>query len=442
MKPLITAATSTPSREEELVAAAQEGNPYAFEALFRRYREPITGYVRARVRDDGRTEDIVQEIFFSAHNSLPTLGRPRAFRSWLYQIAQNACLDEARRRNRTDALILGWDEFPPPDERIVTHNPSPEHQLSQKQELADVTHAIDELPTAQHDALVMRELEGRSYEEIGRRMSLTPAAVESVLFRARRGVKRAATRVAGFLPLPAFLGRRGSGAQSSSAGSFGAQAQGAAAQLSVVGGDHAVTLAQKAAAVVAAVAVLGGGTVAVQQSGVLESSASKKEQGKPPATAGSGDRGGSGTTRDNLAPPGRGDQAKFALTGDGSSPAAAAPISNTPTSVVGDPGAPTASDPAAPTTTPDTSSPAGSGTAPSSGSNAPQSNQPASTPGAESPTKNVPTKKQPADPQPPLTTPSGEPIPPELPPGIQRQLESGKRTLDELPPGQQKKLGN
>ena len=88
MKPLTAAATSAPPREEELVAAAKDGNPYAFEALFRRYRGPITGYVRARVRDEGRTEDIVQEIFFSAHNSLATLSKPRAFRGWLYQIAQ------------------------------------------------------------------------------------------------------------------------------------------------------------------------------------------------------------------------------------------------------------------------------------------------------------------------------------------------------------------
>ena len=202
MKPLIAASTSAPPREEELVGAAQAGNPFAFEALFRRYRQPISGYVRARVRDEGRTEDLVQEIFFSAHNGLATLSERRAFRAWLYQIAHNACLDEARRRSRTDALILGWDEFPPPDERIVVHHPSPDDQLSQKEELAGLAEAIDELPQSQHDALVMRELEGRSYEEIGRRMSLSPAAVESVLFRARRGVKRAFDRVAAFLSVP------------------------------------------------------------------------------------------------------------------------------------------------------------------------------------------------------------------------------------------------
>jgi len=190
VKPVTAAAaTSTPAREEELVASAQAGNPEAFEALFRRYREAITGYVRASVRDEGRTEDIVQETFFSAHNSLTTLDHPRAFRAWLYQIARNACLDDARRRSRHDELIYGWDEFPPPDERIVTHNQSPDHALSQKEELADLTEALDGLPASQHEALVLRELEGMSYDEIARRMRLSPAAVESVLFRARRGLR-------------------------------------------------------------------------------------------------------------------------------------------------------------------------------------------------------------------------------------------------------------
>ena len=190
MKPVMAAAAaSTEAREEELVASAQAGNADAFEALFRRYRDRISSFVRASVRDEGRTEDLVQEIFFSAHSSLSTLAHPRAFRSWLYQIARNACLDEARRRSRQDELILGWEEFPPPDERIVVHNQSADRALSQKEELANLTQALDGLPQSQHDALVLRELEGMSYDEIGRRMRLSRPAVESVLFRARRGLK-------------------------------------------------------------------------------------------------------------------------------------------------------------------------------------------------------------------------------------------------------------
>src|SRR4051794_24513409 len=338
---MAAAAASTEAREEELVAAAQAGNPQAFEALFRRYRDRITTFVRASVRDDGRAEDVVQEVFFSAHKSLPSLEHPGAFRSWLYQIARNACLDEARRRSRQDELMFGWEEFPPPDDRIVSHSQSADMSLSQKEELANLTQALDGLPESQHEALVLREIGGMSYDEIGRRMQLSRPAVESVLFRARRGLKgeyseistgerckrmqlvmgrvseglgdlgerrklirhmrdcpscrrdaaalglaglavpsderhglqRALSRVAGFLPLPAFFGRRAQeGEQLSGAGSVAAQAQGAATQLSTavgsVGGDHAASVIHKAAAVVAAVAVVGGGGVAIEKAGV------------------------------------------------------------------------------------------------------------------------------------------------------------------------------
>jgi RNA polymerase sigma factor (sigma-70 family) len=293
--------------------------------------------VRSSVRDEGRTEDLVQEIFFSAHSRLSSLDHPSAFRTWLYQIARNACLDEARRRSRQEDLILGWDEFPPPDERIVIHNHDADRALSQKEELANLTQALDGLPQSQHDALVLRELEGMSYDEIGRRMRLSRHAVESVLFRARRGLKgeyseiqtgrrcrrmqllmteiadgmgdlrerrklirhmrdcspcrreaarlglaglaapsderrgleRAFSRVAGFLPLPAFFGRRATEAeQFSGASSFAAQAQGAAIQLTAMGSDHVVSAIHKAAAVMAAVAVVGGSGVAMQSAGV------------------------------------------------------------------------------------------------------------------------------------------------------------------------------
>ena len=112
MKPLsATAATSTPLREEELVARAQEGNREAFEALFRRYREAITGYVRARFETTAAPRTSSRRSS-SPRPAVSPRQPPASLRSWLYQIAQNACLDDARRRSRTDELILGWDGVP------------------------------------------------------------------------------------------------------------------------------------------------------------------------------------------------------------------------------------------------------------------------------------------------------------------------------------------
>ena len=526
VKPVMAAAAaSTEAREEELVASAQAGNVEAFEMLFRRYRDRITGYVRASVRDEGRSEDVVQEIFFSAHSSLSTLGHPAAFRTWLYQIARNACLDEVRRRSRQDELIYGWEEFPPPDERIVVHNQSVDRALSQKEELANLTQALDGLPDSQHEALVMRELEGRSYDEIGRRMRLSKTAVESVLFRARRGLKgeyteiktgerckqmevvmasvaegmgdlrerrklirhmrdctrcrreaaalglaglavpsddrrgleRAFSRVAAFLPLPAFFSRRADQTDSlAGGGSLAAQAQGAAAQLSTVSADHAVSAVHKAAAIVAAVAVVGGGGVAIQKAGVkvpvldsivrhhdAKTTGAAGDSGAggtlPPTTNGGGGRSG---TPGAPAPAGAGDQGPSgAVLGGSSDPATqAARATGTPTgesSPISNGSAPGDSGPAS-------SAPTGSDT-PASGGAQPQGGTGDTTTGSGSGGKKNGSGSGGSS----TTTGGGTGATPTtptdatlqlLPPGIAKQLESGKRTLEDLPPGQKKKL--
>jgi hypothetical protein len=271
----------------------------------------------------------------------------------------------------------------------------------------------------------------------------------------RRGLKRALSRVAAFLPLPAFFGRRAeAGEQLFGASSFAAQAQGTAAQLTAVGGDHAVSVVHKAAAVVAAVAVVGGGTVAIQKAGVklpvkipgLDSIAAKKDTAGP--RAGHDGAGGPGGPRPagpgGPAPPGGVGHPQAAGGGSGSSPAAAPLTTNVPSPAVGSPGTPEATAPGG--TAPADSSPAESGTPPSSGADRPQGDQPTDKLDSGGSTGDGSSKPDhgATDPTTPsqLTTPSGEQIPAGLPTGIQRQLESGKRTLDDLPPGLQKKLAN
>jgi RNA polymerase sigma factor (sigma-70 family) len=517
VKPVMAAAAaSTEAREEDLVAAAQAGNAQAFEALFRRYRDRIAAFVRASIRDEGRSEDLVQEIFLAAHHSLGTLSHPAAFRTWLYQIARNACLDEVRRRRRQDELIYGWDEFPPPDERIVVHNQDAERTFSQKAELADLTEALDGLPATQHDALVMRELEGRSYDEIGQRMRLSKTAVESVLFRARRGLKgeytaiqtgerckrmqvvmaevaegmgvlrerrklirhmrdcagcrreaaalgiaglavpsddrhgleRAFSRLAAFLPLPAFFSRRGEETeQLAGGGGLASQAQGAAAQLSTVSADHAASVMHKAAAVVAAVAVVGGGGVAIQKAGVdlpVFDSIVKKHHPKPAAETNAGvlPAGGKAPTGKAGGGPPRAPGEK-----------AAADAAHPETSALAAPTVPSAE--AAPVgEKPDAFVSPDSGTPPSAGAPSDSTTPPASDGGTKTGGTGTGTTNgsdsgssgnKKTDSNPPPTGGTGSTSPTDailqaLPPGIAKQIESGKRTLDDLPPGLKKKL--
>ena len=112
VKPLL-AATATEAPDEQLVAAAREGSDEAFEALFRRYRDRVVGYVRGMVSDHGRAEDIVQEAFMSALRSLRRSEQEIVFRPWIYEIAKNACIDHLRRARRAQEVSIDSDDFSP-----------------------------------------------------------------------------------------------------------------------------------------------------------------------------------------------------------------------------------------------------------------------------------------------------------------------------------------
>ena len=103
-----------------LVAAAREGSDEAFEALFRRYRDRVVGYVRGMVSDHGRAEDIVQEAFMSALRSLRRTDQEINFRPWIYEIAKNACIDHLRRARRAQEVSIDSDDFSPVEENRIS----------------------------------------------------------------------------------------------------------------------------------------------------------------------------------------------------------------------------------------------------------------------------------------------------------------------------------
>jgi RNA polymerase sigma factor (sigma-70 family) len=187
---MASGASVSGATDEQLVAAARAGSDEAFEALFRRYRDRIGIHVRGMVHDHGRAEDIVQETFISALRSLRATEQEIAFKPWIYQISRNACIDHLRRVKRTEEISIDSDDFKPDFEgRISEGAPTTDFAVLQRQDLDDLQQAFGGLPDSQHEILVLRELEGLSYQEIGHRMHLSPAAVESMLSRARRSLK-------------------------------------------------------------------------------------------------------------------------------------------------------------------------------------------------------------------------------------------------------------
>jgi RNA polymerase sigma factor (sigma-70 family) len=174
--------------EHDLVAAVRTGDDRAFGELYERYGRRIVSYVFGMVGDHGRAEDITQEVFISALRRMRETERPIAFKPWIYEIARNACIDEFRRARRVREVPLAIDDDDPgeADRRLVSRTDSPDATFERRQKLDDLRGAFRGLSDNHHKLIVMRELEGLSYDEIGKRMGMTRPIVESTLFRARR----------------------------------------------------------------------------------------------------------------------------------------------------------------------------------------------------------------------------------------------------------------
>src|SRR5215213_1557410 len=138
--------------DSDLVAGVRRGDDRAFEQLYSRYQRRISAYVFGMVKDHGRAEDITQEVFISA----------------------------LRRMRETDRPV-SFDAGEGDQGRLVASEPSPDAAVDAKQQLDHLCGAFGGLSDAHHEILVLRELEGLSYREIGERMGMSRPAVESTL---------------------------------------------------------------------------------------------------------------------------------------------------------------------------------------------------------------------------------------------------------------------
>jgi RNA polymerase sigma factor (sigma-70 family) len=179
--------------DSQLIAAVRRGNDHAFEQLYRRYNASIARFVGSRVRDRGRAEDLVQEIFLSALRRLRATDATITFRPWIFEIAKNAAIDHYRRMSRAEEVSIHADDALRPTDQLRLVGWShlrPENAVLGKEAFDQLRDAFGELSTNHHRVLVLREFEGLSYREIAQEMDMTRPAVESALFRARRRLQQ------------------------------------------------------------------------------------------------------------------------------------------------------------------------------------------------------------------------------------------------------------
>jgi RNA polymerase sigma factor (sigma-70 family) len=178
--------------DAELVAAVRSGDDSAFEELYRRYQPRIARFVCGMLHDAARCEDVAQEAFLSALRRMRETDAEINFKPWIYQIARNAAIDSYRRNNHAVEVSMDADDGLRASDRhrLVGLDGAPDAALVTKERLDHLQGAFDELSDVHTRVLVMRELEGMSYREIGQKLDLTRPAVESALFRARRRLER------------------------------------------------------------------------------------------------------------------------------------------------------------------------------------------------------------------------------------------------------------
>lgn len=182
--------------ERTLVELIAAGSDDAFAAMHDRYRARLTRFARGFVPSGADAEDVVQDALMRAMRALRNGSRPDALGPWLHRITRNCALDlhAARKRHPVVELV---DHAHPPAEDAQS---AVERSLGMRTIVDDV----GRLPDSQRSALVLRELEGRSYVDIAQELDTTVPAVKSLLVRARQGLRRARDdrRVAAWLPLP------------------------------------------------------------------------------------------------------------------------------------------------------------------------------------------------------------------------------------------------
>ncbi|HET8893598.1 MAG TPA: sigma-70 family RNA polymerase sigma factor [Gaiellaceae bacterium] len=149
-------------------------------ALYERYARTVRGLCRALLRDHAEAEDATQQVFLSAHRALLNGSEPREPAAWLATIARNECWSRISARMR---------EPLPTNVETNSALPDPLAEAIRRADLAALWRAIRELPSQQREALLLREFGGLSYDELAVALSVSTPAVESLLFRARRGLR-------------------------------------------------------------------------------------------------------------------------------------------------------------------------------------------------------------------------------------------------------------
>jgi RNA polymerase sigma-70 factor (ECF subfamily) len=184
---------------EDLMCRVKSGDKYAFETLVYRHQRPVLNFIFRFLRDPTEAENLTQEVFLRVWKSAGTYQPDAKFTTWLYRITTNLCINKQRAMHIRKWFAMSQsheqeqkseDTFIPSEGAEIK---TPEDHLIDSEQSLHLLNAINDLPTSQRLAIVLKIYDGLSYHEISQIMNRSVSAVDSLLIRAKKNLRKKLT---------------------------------------------------------------------------------------------------------------------------------------------------------------------------------------------------------------------------------------------------------
>ena len=177
--------------DRELATLAASGREPAFRELLVRYERPVFSLIYRMVRDRTLAEDLAQEAFIRAFNAIGSYKTSYKFSNWIFKIANNAAIDQLRRKELDTLSLEGGPDATTPDRieatmlQVGSDGESPLEELEARELGSAIEHAVAQLRPEYQSCIIMRHVEGRPYDEIADILDLPLGTVKTYIHRAR-----------------------------------------------------------------------------------------------------------------------------------------------------------------------------------------------------------------------------------------------------------------
>ncbi|HHW32327.1 MAG TPA: sigma-70 family RNA polymerase sigma factor [Clostridiaceae bacterium] len=178
--------------EKKLLDRAKNGDVVAFEELIEKHQKKVFNLALRMLGNHEDAYDIAQEVFIKVYKAIKNFKEESSFSTWIYRIATNTCLDELRRRKNKNIVYIDEDiksEDSDMKRQLEDSGPTPDLITEKKEIKRIIYNAIEKLPDQHKSALILRDIQGFSYEEIARILECPEGTVKSRINRGRKTLK-------------------------------------------------------------------------------------------------------------------------------------------------------------------------------------------------------------------------------------------------------------